>query len=121
MIEVEAKCGYCIDPLVSYKGRYNRSSWEMLKRFGTLSVYLDPYHPVFGNQLQNIEERDIIRSTNDGIEYVVLRVLKTDDGKKNRSLWIQPLFSVMNWRTYNGLINCMALDGVESPFVNTKC
>lgn len=100
-----------IDPLLNYKGRYNRKSWEHLKKFGTLFILVDCHHPIFDINLRSVEQGDLIISTNDGIEYIVISVSKLEGTNLIKWIDIQPLFNENNWLSHGGLWYNMKLDG----------
>lgn len=103
-----------IDPIVSYKGRYNRNSYKKLIQYGTLFMLIDCNHYLFDVKLRTLEQGDIIQSSNDSIIYVVLKATKNEKGQ-TRWIDFQPLFCEHNFR--HGLLKCMFLDGYENPCV----
>lgn len=111
-INIKVKCD--IEPIVSYKGRYNRDSYKRFIKYGTLFKIIDCNHWLFDVKLRTLEEGDIIQSYNDSIIYVVLKAIKNNNGQTK---WItfQPLFCEYNFRL--GLLECIFLDGYENPFI----
>lgn len=103
-----------IDPIVSYKGRYNRDSYKIFIKHGTLFKIIDCDHYMFDVELRSLEEGDIIQSYNDSIVYVVLKAVKNDKGQ-TRWIDFQPLFCERNFTS--GLLKCILLDGYDNPFV----
>lgn len=113
----EVTTSHSIDPLINYKGRYNRDSWHRLKLHGTLFLLVDTTHYMFDVNLRSIENGDIIRSTNDGIDYVVLNVHKNEGTNVTRWITMQPLFCAENWFGYGGLFRNILLDGNVLPII----
>lgn len=112
--DFEVKLSCDLDPIVSYKGRYNRDTYKKLVKYGKLFLIIDCNHPVFDVELRTLQEGDIIQSYNDSMLYVVTKALKTEEGLTR---WIdyQPLFHEHNFVL--GLLKCILLDGYENPFL----
>lgn len=116
MEDFKIKLSCDLDPIVSYKGRYNRDSYKRFIKHGTLFKMIDCNHYMFDVELRTLQEGDIIQSYNDSIIYVVLKAVKNEN---DQTKWItfQPLFCEHNFR--HGLLTCMFLDGYDNPFVKT--
>lgn len=112
--ELNIKLSCDIDPIVSYKGRYNRNSYKRLVKYGTLFKLIDCNHWLFDKDLRTLQEGDVIQSYNDAIVYVIIRAVKNENGQTK---WIdyQPLFCEYNFRI--GLLECILSDGFDNPFI----
>lgn len=111
---IDIKCSLDIDPIVSYKGRYNRDTYKRLVTYGSLYYYVDHSESFFDVMAKTVQQGDIIISYNDGITYIVLSVEKTECGL-TKVIKYQPLFCEYNFRI--GLLECIFLDGFENPFI----